>query len=224
MRHISILFVGSLALAAAACASNNTPPPASASSESVAEATSQPNRGPDFAPASSDGTASAARDARGSNTATNAATQPAPDLNPPARSANGSASNGTWGNGAEGSAGLEPSTGNAAAAPADRSSPSATDADNTRINQRDRGGATLTPMNQGGSESDRKITRDIRRAVMGDSTLSFTAKNVKIITVDGKVTLRGPVKTAAERSAIEAAARKVVGNGALVESQIELVQ
>ncbi len=160
--------------------------------------------------------ASAARDAR-----SNTAAQPAPDLNPPS-AAKGSATNGTWG-GAEGSAGLEPSTGNAAAAPTDRPSQS-TSADNTRVNRRDRGGATLTPMDQGPSDADRKITRDIRQAVMSDSTLSFTAKNVKIITVDGRVTLRGPVKTEAERSAIEAAARKVVGNGALVESQIELVQ
>ena len=218
MRHNSILFVGSLALAAAACASNGNPPPAS--SASVAEATSQPNPGPDFAPASNDGVASATRDARRSN----AATQPAPDLNPPTRAANASAANGTWGGGAEGSAGLEPSTGNAAAAPVDRSSQSATSVDNTRVNRRDRGGATLTPMDQGPSDADRKITRDIRQAVMNDSTLSFTAKNVKIITVDGKVTLRGPVKTEAERSAIEAAARKVVGNGALVESQLELIQ
>jgi hyperosmotically inducible protein len=215
MRHISILIVGSLALAAAACASNNNPPPAS--SASVAEATNQPNPGPDFAPASNNGVASAARDARSST-----ATQPAPALNPPS-AANGSPTNGTWGGGAEGSAGLEPSTGNAAAAPSDRSSQS-TNPDNTRVNRRDRGGATLTPMDQGPSDADRKITRDIRQAVMKDSTLSFTAKNVKIITVDGKVTLRGPVKTEAERSAIEAAARKVVGNGALVESQIELVQ
>jgi len=79
-------------------------------------------------------------------------------------------------------------------------------------------------MDQGSSESDRKITRDIRQAVMSDSSLSFTAKNVKIITRDGKVTLRGSVKSAAERTAIEAAARRVVGNGALVESQLEVAQ
>ena len=214
--RISILFVSSLALAAAACGSNPNPP---ASSASVAEATTQPNPGPDFAPASNDGVASAARDTRRTD-----ATQPAPDLNPPQRAANGSATNGTWGGGAEGSAGLEPSAGNAAAAPVDRSSRASTDADNTRVNRRDRAGTTLTPMDQGPSDVDRKITRDIRQAVMNDKTLSFTAKNVKIITVDGRVTLRGPVKTEAERSAIEAAARKVVGNGALVESQLELIQ
>jgi len=56
---------------------------------------------------------------------------------------------------------------------------------------------------------------------MKDDSLSFTAKNVKIITVDGKVTLRGPVKSEAERSAIEAAARRVAG-AAQVDNQLEV--
>lgn len=227
MRHLNILFAGSLALAAAACASHDTPPAASASSSTVARATNEPNRGPDFAPASNDGLAAAPRDAHRAA----GATQPAPTLSPPAEARNdqGNNANGTWG--AEGSSAVNPATtGNAAAAPADRASSTTTDADdsrdadNTRVNRRDRSGAALTPMDQGPSEADRKITRDIRQAVMNDSTLSFTAKNVKIITIDGKVTLRGPVKTAAERTAIEAAARKVVGSGALVESQIELAK
>jgi len=46
---------------------------------------------------------------------------------------------------------------------------------------------------------------------MGDSTLSFTAKNIKITCAGGKVTLRGPVKSPAERAAIEAAAQRVTG-------------
>jgi len=118
---------------------------------------------------------------------------------------------------------MNPTTGNAAAAPADQRSPSATNADNSRVNRRDRDGASPTAMDQGPSEADRKITRDIREALMNDSSLSFTAKNVKIITIDGKVTLRGPVKTEAERTAIEAKARKVAGSGTLVESQLELI-
>jgi hyperosmotically inducible protein len=227
MRHLNLLFAGSLALAAAACASHDTPPAASASSSTVAQATNEPNRGPSFAPASNDGLASAPNETR----RTQAATQPAPTLNPPSTDARADAANehgdnkssGTWG--AEGSSAVNPATtGNAAAAPADRSAGSTTDADNTRVNRRDRNSAALTPMDQGSSESDRKITRDIRQAVMSDSSLSFTAKNVKIITLDGKVTLRGSVKSAAERTAIEAAARRVVGNGALVESQLEVAQ
>jgi hyperosmotically inducible periplasmic protein len=222
MRHLAIL-VGSLALAAGACASTNNPP--AASSATVAQATDEPNSGPDFAPASNDGLAAAPRNAQGAKNPP----RPVPTLNPNgAQTANdgndGSEASGTLGSGAEGSSGLSPATGNAAAAPADRAAQPAIEADNSRINRRDRSGSTLTPMDQGPSDADRKITRDIRQAVMKDSSLSFTAKNVKIITIGGKVTLRGPVKTQAERAAVEAAARKVVGNGGLVESQLELTQ
>jgi len=93
--------------------------------------------------------------------------------------------------------------------------------DNTKVNQRDRNDQTLTPMDQGNNETDLKITQQIRKAVMGDKALSFTAKNVKIITVGGKVTLRGPVKSAQERTAIEDAARQVAGV-TQVDNQIEV--
>jgi hypothetical protein len=93
--------------------------------------------------------------------------------------------------------------------------------DNTKVNERDRNDQTLTPMDQRNNETDLKITQQIRKAVMGNSTLSFTAKNVKIITIGGKVTLRGPVKTAQERTAIEDAARKVAGV-TQVDNQIEV--
>ena len=99
--------------------------------------------------------------------------------------------------------------------------PSRPDADNTRVNARDRHGATLTPMDQGGSEGDRKMTQKIRQAVMGDHSLSFTAKNVKIITVGGKVTLRGAVKSDQERSNIETRATQIAGEGQ-VDNQIEV--
>ncbi|HEX7451144.1 MAG TPA: BON domain-containing protein [Polyangiaceae bacterium] len=209
MRHLGILLVTSIV--AAACASN-TPP--AASSDSVAQASNVPNKGPDFAPASSDGLATAPADARRANNPT----QPAPNLNPPpANNGNNTApsaaaSNGTWGNGADGSPGVNPANGNAAASPAP---------DNSRINQRDRSSAALTPMDQGTSEADRTMTQQIRQAVMRDKALSFSAKNIKIITVNGKVTLRGPVKTDAERAAIEADARRVAG-GAQVDSQLEV--
>ncbi|HEY0469408.1 MAG TPA: BON domain-containing protein [Polyangiaceae bacterium] len=203
MRHLGLFLMGSLALAA--CASHSTPP--AASSSTVAEATNEPNRGPDFAPASSDGLATAPVEPRRAESAT----QPAPTLAPTAdayatdqRSA------------------MEPTTGNAAAAPTDRTSAPNTDADNSRVNTRDRSSAALTPMDQGGSESDRKISQRIRQELMSNKSLSFTAKNVKIITIDGKVTLRGPVKSEAERSAIEAAARRATGDGGRVDSQLEI--
>jgi hyperosmotically inducible protein len=76
-------------------------------------------------------------------------------------------------------------------------------ADNTTKNSRDRENATLTSGDQGHSKADRDTTAQIRRALMKNHELSMTAKNVKIITVNGKVTLRGPVKTDQERKVID---------------------
>jgi hyperosmotically inducible periplasmic protein len=84
--------------------------------------------------------------------------------------------------------------------------------DNTGRNVRDRG-KTLTPTDQSESASDRTLTQKIRQAVMADKSLSMTAHNVKIITVDGVVTLRGPVKTEAERTKIAAKAEQAAGAG-----------
>jgi len=94
------------------------------------------------------------------------------------------------------------------------------DATNTKMNERDRSGAALTPMDQGGGK-DRDITAAIRRSVVGDSSLSFNAKNVKIITVGGKVTLRGPVKSDAERATIESKAKAAAGVTE-VDNQLEV--
>jgi hypothetical protein len=100
-------------------------------------------------------------------------------------------------------------------------SPKTTAPDNTARNARDRDGTSVTPVDQGNSQSDLDITQKIRQAVMKNSSLSFTAKNVKIITRDGKVALRGTVPTYEERLAIEEAARSVAGAGN-VESEIEV--
>jgi len=89
------------------------------------------------------------------------------------------------------------------------------------VNKRDKDSNTPTPMDQGNGASDLKITQQIRQAVMSDSSLSFTAKNVKIITQAGKVVLRGPVKSDQERSAIETSARKVAGD-TNVDNQLEV--
>lgn len=99
--------------------------------------------------------------------------------------------------------------------------PPSTAPDNTKVNKRDSSSSALTPLDQKENETDLKITQQIRQAVMADGSLSFTAKNVKIITQNGKVTLRGPVNTSQERAAIEAAARKVSGT-LLVDNQIEV--
>jgi hyperosmotically inducible protein len=72
-------------------------------------------------------------------------------------------------------------------------------ADDTANNVRDRDGKTLTPMDQSSDPKDIEITRQIRKAVMADDSLSTTAKNIKIITIDGTATLRGPVESSSER-------------------------
>src|SRR5262247_1894418 len=66
--------------------------------------------------------------------------------------------------------------------------------DNTSHNVRDRSGNTLTPGDQSSDKAYMDLTRHIRKAVVADKSLSTTAHNIKIITVNGVVTLRGPVK------------------------------
>jgi len=84
-------------------------------------------------------------------------------------------------------------------------------ADDTGRNVRDRDGKTLTPQKQSNDKSDVEVTRRVRQAIVKDGTLSTDAHNVKIITQNGIVTLRGPVDTAEERAAIAAKARRVAG-------------
>jgi hypothetical protein len=104
---------------------------------------------------------------------------------------------------------------------ADRTRTSPADADNTARNVRDKDGAMPTPADQGGTEADRNRTAEIRKRVTDTDTLSADAKNVKIITVNGRVTLRGPVKTAAEKGTIVRIASEVAGE-ANVDDQLEV--
>ena len=94
-------------------------------------------------------------------------------------------------------------------------------ADNTRKNERDRSGETTTSGDQSNSQEDVKITAAIRRAVVRDNSLSATAKNVKIITANGTVTLRGPVKNDAEKTKIGELAQSAAGN-AKINNQLEV--
>jgi hyperosmotically inducible periplasmic protein len=94
-------------------------------------------------------------------------------------------------------------------------------ADNTRKNARDRDSDTLTPGDQGGNEIDRTITQRIRQGVMKEDSLSMTAKNVKIITVEGVVTLRGPVKSDQEKALIAGLATQTM-NVKRVDNQLEI--
>lgn len=92
-----------------------------------------------------------------------------------------------------------------------------TDADNTAINKRDRSSETTTSGDQSNSSADLKVTQDIRRALMKDGELSMTAKNIKIVTAGGQVTLRGPVKTAQEKTKIAQIAKSAAGGAQIVD-------
>jgi len=100
-------------------------------------------------------------------------------------------------------------------------SQAAVEADNTGRNVRDRNDQTKTPTDQGESEADRKISQNIRQAITADDSLSTNGKNVKIITSDGTVTLRGPVKNDQEKSTIAAKAQQVAGVQN-VDNQLEI--
>ena len=83
------------------------------------------------------------------------------------------------------------------------------EADNTRRNVRDRNNNTLTPLDQGSSKSDTEMTAQIRKGIMARDNVSVNAKNVKIMTIDGRVTLRGPVDSAEEKRVIGEIANSV---------------
>jgi hyperosmotically inducible protein len=99
--------------------------------------------------------------------------------------------------------------------------PAQTAPDNTGRNIRDRSGATLTPGDQSENAMDRDLTQKIRQAVVKDKSLSTTAKNVKIITINGVVTLRGPVNNPQEKELIEAKAQQFAGMNK-VDNQLEI--
>jgi hyperosmotically inducible periplasmic protein len=93
--------------------------------------------------------------------------------------------------------------------------------DNSAENARDRDRQTLTPMDQSNTPEDLRLSRKIRRAVVKDDQLSTEAKNIKIITINGTVTLRGPVKSDGERAEIVAKAAQIAGE-ANVHSELEV--
>lgn len=95
------------------------------------------------------------------------------------------------------------------------------DPDNTGRNVRDRSEDTLTPGDQSESKADVELTQRIRKAVVDDESLSTTAHNIKIITINGVVTLRGPVKSEQERDKIVATAQQMAG-AKQVDNQLEV--
>lgn len=89
--------------------------------------------------------------------------------------------------------------------------------DNSRVNERDSKERELSADQQKSNSSDTQITARIRRDIMNQKAFSTYAKNIKIITVDGKVTLKGPVRTQKEQAWILQSARSVVGLSNVVD-------
>ncbi len=104
--------------------------------------------------------------------------------------------------------------------PAGENEISRVDPDNTAVNLRDRQDTVKTPIDQNENQEDVNITAEIRRRVV-DSNVSVNAQNVKIITQNGRVTLRGPVMSDEERSIITDIATDVAGTDK-VENQLEV--
>src|SRR5712691_10916415 len=83
--------------------------------------------------------------------------------------------------------------------------------DNTKVNERDKNNSEPTADQQNDNRSDRDITQQIRQSIMKDKSLSTYAHNIKIVTQNGQVTLKGPVRSEDEKRAIEAKAAEVAG-------------
>ena len=86
-------------------------------------------------------------------------------------------------------------------------------ADNTGVNARDKAPEAVTADAQSQSPEDMKITADIRSGIIGDQALSTYAHNIKIIVQNGKVTLKGPVRSSDEQEKIKDIASGIVGYG-----------
>ena len=81
-----------------------------------------------------------------------------------------------------------------------------------------------TAQQQPENNSDRMTTKKIRKSIMADKSLSMYAHNVKIITQNGAVTLKGPVKSEEEKQTIASKAAEVVGGPDKVMNQLTVKQ
>lgn len=93
--------------------------------------------------------------------------------------------------------------------------------DNTKVNKRDAAKDAVTSETQSNKKADLDLIRNIRRDITNDKEMSTYAKNIKIISRDGAVTLRGPVKSSSEKQRIDAIAKKAAGD-AKVDNQLEI--
>ena len=83
--------------------------------------------------------------------------------------------------------------------------------DNTKVNKRDRAHGALTADQANQNAPDVELAKKVRAALTSDDAFSTYAHNVKVIVRDGKVTLKGPVRTAAEKTAVAAKAIEIAG-------------
>jgi hyperosmotically inducible protein len=89
-------------------------------------------------------------------------------------------------------------------------------ADNTRTNQTDSSNTAATADTQSNASSDLNLTARIRKSVIADKSLSTYAHNVKIVAVNGNVTLNGVVRSDQEKNAVEMKAVAIAGKGNVV--------
>jgi hyperosmotically inducible protein len=94
--------------------------------------------------------------------------------------------------------------------------------DNSAVNKRDKDPGAVTADQQKTNSSDQNITAQIRKSIMADKTLSTYAHNIKVITQDGTVTLKGPVRSDDEVKTIVAKATDVAGSPDKVVNQLEV--
>jgi len=83
--------------------------------------------------------------------------------------------------------------------------------DNSATNKRDRDAGAVTAGTQKNDKNDLKLAKDIRQSIYKDKSLSTYAHNVKIVVAEGKVTLKGPVRSDAEKSAVAEKASGIAG-------------
>jgi len=86
-----------------------------------------------------------------------------------------------------------------------------TPADSTKVNKRDRAKGAVTADQQKENAADRELAAKIRKAIVDDKELSTYAHNVKVVVMDGKVTLKGPVRSEAEKTSVAAKATEIAG-------------
>ena len=89
--------------------------------------------------------------------------------------------------------------------------------DNTKVNQRDQNATEPTADQQKDNRSDRELTKQIRKSLVNDESLSTYAHNIKVIAQDGKVTLKGPVRSEEEKATVLTKAAQVAGQSNITD-------